>query len=82
MVVVAGLACAGCAPTMQEIAASDDAVCKSYGLLFGTPEYAQCRMTKDQGREAAWSANQATLLGGIASQGFQRPYVLPMPQHY
>lgn len=52
----------GCAQ-MEEIrqnglamqAEGDDARCSSYGLRYGTAEYAQCRMSVDQQRTAAIS---------------------------
>ncbi|ANW04977.1 hypothetical protein [Bradyrhizobium icense] len=34
----------------------DDAGCASYGLKYGSPEYAQCRMSKDQQRQANYRA--------------------------
>src|ERR1700737_481120 len=34
------------------IAGKDDATCKSYGLSFGTPAYAQCRQNLVNQREA------------------------------
>lgn len=76
MVVVAGLACARCAPTVEEVAAFDDGVCKSYGATFGSPAYIQCRTLRDQQRMAGAQAADAALLGSLT---FQQPYVLPMP---
>ncbi|MDE4910365.1 hypothetical protein PQI07_06570 [Methylobacterium sp. 092160098-2] len=35
-----------------EIAAKDDAICKSYGAEPGSPAYIQCRTTQDQRRDA------------------------------
>ncbi len=32
------------------LASADDARCKSYGLQFGTPQYADCRMKMDSER--------------------------------
>jgi hypothetical protein len=43
----------------QRLAAEDDSACKSYGLEFGTPAYADCRMrfvemrAENEGAEAA-----------------------------
>ncbi|MFG7486291.1 hypothetical protein [Methylorubrum rhodesianum] len=36
----------------EEVAAKDDAICKSYGAQPGTPVYIQCRATQDQRRDA------------------------------
>jgi len=49
--VIAMVGLAGCGPTRQEIAANDAEACASYGVKFGTPEYAQCRMERDQRRD-------------------------------
>jgi hypothetical protein len=38
--------------TPAELAASDDATCKSYGAIFGTPEYIQCREHFSDQRQA------------------------------
>ena len=44
---------AGCfGPSREEILAEDDATCRSMGLKFGSPEFAQCRMLLLQQREA------------------------------
>jgi hypothetical protein len=36
----------------EKLAQDDDAYCKSIGLSFGTPDYAKCRMMRDQARQA------------------------------
>jgi hypothetical protein len=36
----------------EQIAAIDDATCKSYGLTFGTPAYAHCREERERNRLA------------------------------
>lgn len=40
----------------------DDAACRSYGAKPGTDVYVQCRMQRQQSRDAAESARQAALL--------------------
>ncbi|MCJ2107844.1 hypothetical protein MKK70_21185 [Methylobacterium sp. E-041] len=35
-----------------EVAAKDDAICRGYGAVPGTPVYIQCRTTQDQRRDA------------------------------
>jgi hypothetical protein len=42
---------AGCI-TPAQIAARDDAVCQSYGAAVGTPAYTDCRLRRDQQRQA------------------------------
>lgn len=37
---------------IEALAAEDDTVCRSYGLAFGTPSYADCRQGRDQQRTA------------------------------
>ncbi len=71
---------AGCASEQeraQNIAASDDWECKSYGASPGTPAYMQCRMAKDQQRQQNQAALTAAYLGSRP-----QPYVLPQPQPY
>jgi hypothetical protein len=49
------IALAGCKSQQQllaERAVEDDAKCQSYGMQFGTPQFADCRMKPDQMREA------------------------------
>jgi hypothetical protein len=71
------LGLAGCV-TSQDIAASDDDACRSYGAEPGTQAYFQCRMAKDQQRQA----NEAAVVGAYLNRPQPQPYVLPMPQHY
>ena len=55
----------GCKTPEQRIAdqaAADDATCKSYGLQFGTQQYAECRMRLTDQRQAAQAAADAALL--------------------
>jgi hypothetical protein len=40
----------------EKFAKADDQKCQSYGLAFGTPEYAQCRMAADAQRSASRAA--------------------------
>jgi hypothetical protein len=44
------------------IATSDDAACQNYGAAPGTSEYFQCRMTKEQSRQATRAALAGALL--------------------
>jgi hypothetical protein len=59
----------------QNIAASDDAECRSYGAQPGTEAYFQCRMAKDQQRQQ----NDAALAAAILARPQPQPYYLPMP---
>jgi hypothetical protein len=43
LVVAAALPLGACFVTAEEIAANDDAACRSAGLKPGTPAYAKCR---------------------------------------
>jgi hypothetical protein len=45
--------------TPAELAASDDATCKSYGATFGTPDYIQCREHLSDQRQADPGASAA-----------------------
>lgn len=59
-------------------AADDDSMCQSYGLKFGTPEYAQCR----QNIEGRRSAERRAAFGAyMASRGQSapapQPYMIP-----
>src|ERR1035437_5004055 len=55
---------------------ADDTTCRSYGLQFGTPAYAQCR----QNIEAQRGANARAAAALIASQAANRPPPPPPPQ--
>ena len=61
--IVALFALAGCKTQSERIAEQnqqDDETCKSYGLQFGTPAYADCRLRLKAKQDAdAASANQA-----------------------
>src|SRR4051794_8444368 len=57
LVALGALSLAGCV-TDQEL---DHQACSNYGFKPGTNDYAQCRMSRDQNRQAAimqWSAQQ------------------------
>ena len=41
---------AGCASSPEELAARDDATCRSYGAAPGTPEYVQSRSARESDR--------------------------------
>jgi hypothetical protein len=60
----------------QNIAASDDADCRSYGAQPGSDAYYQCRMAKDQQRQQT----RAAIVGAYLSRPAPAPYMLPMPQ--
>jgi hypothetical protein len=65
MVLLLALLVGGCDLTASQERATaeraDDAGCASYGLKYGSPEYAQCRLSKDQQRRA----NQAAAVGQV-----------------
>lgn len=68
----------GCV-TAQDIAANDDDACQSYGAEPGSQAYFQCRMAKDNQRQA----NNAALVGAYINRPQPQPYMLPIPQqHY
>ena len=80
MLILAAL-CSGCMSAQERserIAAADEDACISYGAQPGTQAYFQCRMAKDQQRQA----NNAALAGIILSRPQPQPYALPMPQNY
>jgi hypothetical protein len=56
-VIAAGSLLTGCVDYGYQrdvaIQQTDDARCQSYGLKFGTPEYAQCRQSLEGQRQAA-----------------------------
>jgi hypothetical protein len=59
-VLLLALLLGGCDVTASQERATaervDAAGCASYGLKYGSPEYAQCRMSKDQQRQANYRA--------------------------
>lgn len=71
---VAGCSTMGAAPTIEQVAANDDAQCLSYGFKFGTDGYANCRLQLQQSRAANARAAYATW------QSTQRPYS-PQPTY-
>lgn len=56
----AALVLGGCDLTASQERATadrtDNAECTGYGLKYGSPEYAQCRMSRDQQRQANYRA--------------------------
>lgn len=64
----------------EEIDANDDARCSSYGLKYGTPEYAQCRMGVDQQRQAAIAQVGANIQAQTAQQNQLLLQSRPRPQ--
>jgi hypothetical protein len=75
LIAVIGLgSCVSAQERQQKIAAEDDAKCKSYGLQYGTSQYAECRMRIDQQRAANGAAAYAAFLGYMAeTQRQQQP---------
>jgi hypothetical protein len=57
VLIAASLSLAGC-QTAEELAQEDDSTCRSYGLQFGTPDYAQCRQYQQSDRTARYQAYQ------------------------
>jgi len=53
-----GLSHEDCAPAPEEANQfpGDDAICRSYGLKFGTPDYTRCRAAKASLRDETKSA--------------------------
>ena len=70
--------CALLSACASEPQISDADACISYGAQPGTTEYFQCRMAKDQQRQA----NTAAIAGILLSRPQPQPYVLPIPQRY
>lgn len=56
----------------EAVAAREDGYCQSIGLRFGTPEYANCRMTVGSQRQQAHQAAISGALNGM-QQSFQPP---------
>jgi hypothetical protein len=54
------VALGGCV-SQQELAARDDATCNSYGLQYGSPGYADCRMRIAENRQQALQAALAQI---------------------
>lgn len=50
--ILMALSLAACVPSAQQIAEHDDATCRSYGLEFGTANYATCRHSLASERQA------------------------------
>lgn len=70
----------GCMTAAEREAAierRDDDACQSYGAEPGSQAYFQCRMMKDQQRQA----NNTALAAAILSRPQPQPYYLPMPSH-
>ncbi len=62
---ILGLSLGACATTQERasaVAASDGSACESYGAQPGTEAYFQCRMMKDQQRQANNAALAAAIL--------------------
>jgi hypothetical protein len=56
---------------------NDDAICKSYGLQFGTPEYAQCRQNAANQRSANQRAAAAAYMATRPQAAPMVPYQMP-----
>lgn len=69
----------------EKLAQQDDAYCKSIGLSFGSPDYANCRMLQDVNRESrhaqANALSDSLLAAGatVASSQPPSPQVAPLP---
>lgn len=69
----------------EKLAQEDDAYCRSIGLAFETPRYADCRMLQAQARNARHAQSQALgdslLAAGAAVAASQPspPAVQPLP---
>jgi hypothetical protein len=59
LVVAAALPLGACFVTAEQIAANDDAACRSAGLKPGTPVYAKCRDDRSRMRFAQSIEDQA-----------------------
>jgi hypothetical protein len=59
LVVAAALPLGACLMTAEQIAANDDAACRSAGLKPGTPAYVKCREDKSRMRFAQNMEDQA-----------------------
>ena len=66
-VLLAGVLLSGCAQRMAARIPTDDEKCKSYGLQFGPPAYADCRMRAEQNRAQANAEATSALLGYMAA---------------
>jgi hypothetical protein len=77
------LSVAGCAtmrgPTPEQISASEDAQCRSYGAQPGTPAYLQCRLQFQRQAAQADQQRRALAMQYLASR--PPPYQLPPPVH-
>jgi hypothetical protein len=58
LVVAAALPLSACFTTAEQIAADDDAACRSAGLKRGTPAYVQCRDDRTRMRVSQQAAMQ------------------------
>ncbi len=77
---VALVSCGPPRPTVEQLAASDDAQCRSYGAQPGTDTYVQCRMSINQQRQQARTAMAAILSRPApAPVPAPQPYMLPAP---
>lgn len=58
-------------------AAADDAACRSYGLQFGTPAYAECRQRREIASQQQALAMLGVLRGMNQPQPDAAPYMMP-----
>lgn len=70
VIAVAALMLGGC-QTAKEVAKEDDYTCRSYGLEFGTPEYAYCRDRRQSDRTARYQADQQRRAIENAARSYQ-----------
>jgi hypothetical protein len=59
LVVAAALPLSACFQTAEQIAANDDAACRSAGLKPGTPAYVKCREDRSNLRFAQTEADRS-----------------------
>lgn len=72
-VLILAAALAGCA-SQQQVIATDDVRCRSYGIAVGSPPYVACRMRLDELRAAQHrSTIEAGGLPGAISSAIERP---------
>ncbi len=78
VILFCGVILTGCV-SQQQIAAKrsadDDTTCTSYGLKFGTPEYAQCRQNAAAQRAATEQAQSLAAMQMVQSMNAQQQQV-------
>jgi hypothetical protein len=65
ILVALGVTLTGCViiePPPEVLAQQDDAVCRSYGAVPGTPPYINCRMQRDNVRQQGADLKRAAII--------------------